>query len=277
LIWPGSTARPGTNEAPEWPASHRIGRVGPGRPHSRGPAITYQGPPRPGRKPRGGVIWIPASLSLLLHIVIAAAFIVIGRRETPMAEPPDKPSLVELVLVEQQGLTDTPASPPVPEATPKEDEAPPAPPLPRPAAPVEAETLPVPPPPPPPQPTRDVDPPKRPVPPPIFDLTGTASDSNAIASGTNVVPASPDKSQRNRPPPYPLEAARRGQEGAVELLIHISPEGIPIEADVVRGSGHVLLDRAARDAVLTWRFLPAVRDGAPIESEMTMLFRFQLN
>jgi len=247
-----------------------------------------RGRSRRGQNRRGGVIWIPASLSLLLHIAAAVAFIVMGRLESPMTEAPDrpgpvelvlpdKPSLVELVMVEQEGLTETPPSPPVTPDTPPEADTPPAPPVTPPQDLVEDETLPLPPLPPSPKPPQMAERPNRTPPPPVFDLAGTGSDSTAIVSGTNVVPASPDKSQRNRPPPYPLEAARRGQEGAVELLIHISPEGIPVEADVVRGSGHVLLDRAARDAVLAWRFLPAVRDGAPIASEMTMVFRFQLN
>ena len=39
---------------------------------------------------------------------------------------------------------------------------------------------------------------------------------------------------------------------------------------------HVLLDRAARDAVLGWHFVPAVQDGQPIPFEMTLRVVFNL-
>jgi protein TonB len=81
---------------------------------------------------------------------------------------------------------------------------------------------------------------------------------------------------RNREPIYPDEAARRRQQGVVILLIHVSPEGLASLVDIERSSGFSLLDRAARDAVATWRFVPAVRDGQPIASSMSLRIQFQL-
>ena len=45
----------------------------------------------------------------------------------------------------------------------------------------------------------------------------------------------------------------------------------------VQSSGFVLLDRAARDAVMGWHFLPAVQDGQPIPFDMTFRVVFQLD
>ena len=78
----------------------------------------------------------------------------------------------------------------------------------------------------------------------------------------------------NRPPEYPQQAALNGQHGTVVVLIHVSPAGTAAGVDLVRSSGYVLLDRAARDAVLRWRFLPAVKDGRPVASDMEMGFIF---
>ena len=125
---------------------------------------------------------------------------------------------------------------------------------------------------PPPQP-RPNPAPEKPAPPTI-SLRGTDSPSDAIAQGDHIVPASPDAVFHNRPPEYPLEAARLGQGGEVFLTIHISPGGKTAAVDVTRSSGYILLDRAAREAVLRWRFLPAVKDGQPVESAMTIRFVF---
>ena len=54
----------------------------------------------------------------------------------------------------------------------------------------------------------------------------------------------------------------------------LRPDGRTTGADVVSSSGYPLLDRAARDAVKTWRFLPAFQDGRPVPSDLTMRFVF---
>ena len=109
---------------------------------------------------------------------------------------------------------------------------------------------------------------------PVISLQGTDSPSDARAFGDRVIPARPDAVFHNRPPEYPVEAALNGQQGTVVVVIHVSPAGTAVGVDLVRSSGYVLLDSAARDAVLRWRFLPAVKDGEPVASDMTMGFEF---
>jgi protein TonB len=108
-----------------------------------------------------------------------------------------------------------------------------------------------------------------------FNLGGTDSQSNAIASGNSIIPASLDKKVRNKPPIYPEEAVRLGQQGAVVLVIHVTPEGLTSGADIMQSSGSALLDQSARDAVMAWRFLPAVKDGAPVPFDLPMRFVFE--
>jgi protein TonB len=116
--------------------------------------------------------------------------------------------------------------------------------------------------------------PPAPQPAPVISLQGTDSPSDARAFGDRVIPAKPDAVFHNRPPVYPDEAAQNGQQGTVVVLIHVSPAGTAAGVDLVRSSGYVLLDRAAQEAVLHWRFLPAVKDGQPVASDMTMGFIF---
>lgn len=111
----------------------------------------------------------------------------------------------------------------------------------------------------------------------MFNFSGTDADTNTLVTGDDVIPASPDNASRNRQPVYPTEAARRRERGAVILLIHISSKGLASGVDIAQSSGFPLLDRAARDAVLKWRFVPAVKDGQPIPFDMPFRVVFELN
>ena len=111
---------------------------------------------------------------------------------------------------------------------------------------------------------------------PVINLPGNDSETNAIVTGTHVVPASIDAKFRNREPVYPADAARRAEQGAVILLVHVSPQGLASSVDVMESSGHASLDGAARDAVSAWHFLPAVKDGQPIPFDFAIRVTFQL-
>jgi protein TonB len=91
-----------------------------------------------------------------------------------------------------------------------------------------------------------------------------------------VIPASVDAKYHNREPVYPADAARRFEQGTVILLIHVSEQGLPIGVDIEQTSGFASLDRAARDAVMTWHFLPGIRDGRPIAFDMALRVVFHL-
>jgi protein TonB len=152
---------------------------------------------------------------------------------------------------------EAPPNPPLPADVAAEPISPPAPPSAAPA--VESIARPL-------QPLRQA---------PQISLGGN-DETDAIALGPHVIPASVDTKYHNREPDYPPDAARRAQQGAVILLIHVSPEGLPTGVDVEQTSGFVSLDRAARDAVVTWHFLPAIRDGTPVAFDMALRVVFHL-
>lgn len=109
-----------------------------------------------------------------------------------------------------------------------------------------------------------------------LQLQGTDSASNAVVSGANLLPASIDDRSRNRPPVYPAEAARRRETGTVIVLIRVSSLGTTEGAEVITSSGHRSLDRAAVEAVMAWRFRPAIQDGRAVPFEMPMRFVFAM-
>jgi len=204
------------------------------------------------------------------------------------AGPPAEPS-IELRLIETRGAGPAAPSPPTqpaPPATPPAATPPATPPQPPAPVPVVApEALPLPPPVPPSPPVRTpasapvraVSPPVAPARPAEVNLGGGDDLTNALASGRDVLAAKVDAHWRNREPVYPPDAAARGERGAVTLLIHVGPDGLVSGIDVAETSGFIVLDRAAREAVRTWHFLPAVRDGKPVSSEMPLRVLFQMN
>jgi protein TonB len=226
-----------------------------------------------------------ALISAGLHATALAAVLLWPHRAAPPPQP-DERGAVELVMVEQKGAGPTEATPqptaaakqPSPEPQQPANPLPPAPAAP--AQPDSVPSLPAPsspdqiakramPAPAPPSP--------RPSAAPVFNLSGTNAESNTLVTGDDVIPASPDNASRNRQPVYPEEAARWGQQGAVILLIHVSAEGLASGVDIAQSSGFPLLDRAAREAVLKWRFVPAVKDGQPIPFDMPFRVVFELN
>ncbi len=214
-----------------------------------------------------------AAASAALHAAILAALLIgLPRRPLP---PPDQGPTVELRLVETKGPNGPVpgAAAPLPAPAPQQaPAAPPAPPQPQTGRVASSTVAPLPPAPAP-QPAS----PARPAPRMEVNLGGGDSLTNAVATGPSVRPAGIDPRYRNREPVYPSAAAARGEHGTVILLIHIDQEGGVTGVDVARTSGYDLLDRAAREAVERWHFMPAVRDGAPVPSEMPLRVVFALN
>jgi protein TonB len=80
----------------------------------------------------------------------------------------------------------------------------------------------------------------------------------------------------NEPPDYPSDAAARGEEGDVVLLLVVGTDGAVVSATAESSSGHAALDAAALRAARTWRYAPARRDGVPVTESLRVPFRFRL-
>lgn len=82
----------------------------------------------------------------------------------------------------------------------------------------------------------------------------------------------------NPTPSYPpgLKAARI--EGSVKVRILIDADGIPTAVEILNSSGHTEFDTAARNIILRqWRFIPACRNGLPVETSVTTGIEFVLD
>jgi protein TonB len=100
----------------------------------------------------------------------------------------------------------------------------------------------------------------------------------APAAPPVVTEASFDAEYLHNPKPvYPWVARRRGDEGKVMLRARVSAQGNALMVEVQESSGSGVLDEAARDAVLHWRFVPARRGSEAIESWVGVPIVFRLD
>jgi protein TonB len=76
--------------------------------------------------------------------------------------------------------------------------------------------------------------------------------------------------------PYPDEARRAGIEGTVTLSITVDHEGRVVKAVILSGPGYGL-NESARDALLRFRFKPAVKNGESVSTEMKYSYTFLLD
>jgi protein TonB len=76
-------------------------------------------------------------------------------------------------------------------------------------------------------------------------------------------------------PEYSEEARKSKYQGVVVLWLVIGPDGRPHEIRVARPLG-MGLDEKAVEAVRTWRFEPAKKDGQPVAVQMNVEVSFRL-
>lgn len=126
------------------------------------------------------------------------------------------------------------------------------------------------------QPVREMQPAPQPVAeaPPV--QTPTAPPAEAAAP---VIDSAPDYKAAyldNPRPHYPMVARRMGWEGRVVLNVEVLAEGACGDINVLRSSGHEVLDNAALHTVKGWRFLPARRAGQPVTQWFKVPVNFSL-
>jgi periplasmic protein TonB len=94
----------------------------------------------------------------------------------------------------------------------------------------------------------------------------------------HVTPPRFDAAYLNNPvPAYPALSRRTGEKGRVWLRVFVNPDGSAREVTVHASSGHVRLDRAAKDAVERWRFSPARNGAAAVGAWVLVPISFTLS
>ena len=113
---------------------------------------------------------------------------------------------------------------------------------------------------------------------------GGTGGGHGTGHGTGIGPGSGTGSGTTRgprivdgeKPDYPSTARTKGWEGTVRLQILVNTAGRVEEVRVVASSGYAELDTAARQAVQSWRFSPALQNGSPVAAWATLPIVFDL-
>lgn len=77
-------------------------------------------------------------------------------------------------------------------------------------------------------------------------------------------------------PRYPRKAAMEGIEGWVKFKFTISPDGTPLNVELVDAQPRRVFERDARRAIYKWKFKPKVVDGKAVEQQ-NMVYTMQFN
>lgn len=77
------------------------------------------------------------------------------------------------------------------------------------------------------------------------------------------LPSSDADYLQNPKPPYPILSRRLNEQGKVTHRVWIGVDGKAQRAELVTSSGFPRLDKAAYDAVMSWRYVPGKRNGVP--------------
>lgn len=103
----------------------------------------------------------------------------------------------------------------------------------------------------------------------LSSLAGCAqapgAQAGTVARGSTAI-ASTTTAQKNLTcarPEYPKEARRRGSQGTTTIRFLIDIDGSVAQSVILKSSGDLSLDEAARSALSKCRFKPAVKDGQP--------------
>lgn len=109
----------------------------------------------------------------------------------------------------------------------------------------------------------------------------TPSLAPTSPAGVNAPPAPAIEASlayRSAPLQFPLQAMRTHMQGTVLLRVLVDEAGVPVDVVIEQSSGHVLLDRSARDQVLAgWRFQPAIVDGKAVRAWARVPVSFDLH
>ena len=77
-------------------------------------------------------------------------------------------------------------------------------------------------------------------------------------------------------PAYPLGMLRLNLEGSVTVRVLVGADGRVKQVEPIKFTEDDFLKATREQAFKKWRFLPATRDGAPVESWREMTVRFQM-
>lgn len=116
---------------------------------------------------------------------------------------------------------------------------------------------------------------------PIAGYERRAPEELSFSPGTLAVgPPLPDRDLTpvaTPEPRYPPEAFRRRVEGWAEVEFTVTADGKTRDIAVVDATPRGVFDAAAADAIASWRYLPRVANGRPVQQRTSVTVRFSVD
>ncbi len=111
-------------------------------------------------------------------------------------------------------------------------------------------------------------------PPPAAEETKPETDAPVVETGPMNIGSLLPYATRQAQPSYPPAARSMRAAGVVRVEVLVDENGDV--AEVRNASGNSLLQAAARDAIVKWKFRPFMRDGQPVQATGFVNFNFSL-
>jgi periplasmic protein TonB len=115
---------------------------------------------------------------------------------------------------------------------------------------------------------------EQPTPPVVTPVAEPSHNAQPVSPPTpptiappSIAPGVTSLAYRASPLRYPAQALRARTEGTVLLLVLVDETGKPVDVKVEHSSGSSVLDKSARDQVMSsWQFQPAVIEGHAVKA-----------
>ncbi|PPR42801.1 MAG: hypothetical protein CFH30_00429 [Alphaproteobacteria bacterium MarineAlpha8_Bin1] len=81
----------------------------------------------------------------------------------------------------------------------------------------------------------------------------------------------------NPHPTYPLLARKKGWQGRIVLQVNVDKKGIVEKIEILKSSGHKILDKESTNTIKEWKFKPAMVGDKPVNDILEIPIRFVLD
>lgn len=212
-----------------------------------------------------------SNFSILVGVILAHAGAVVllsaVQQDQERIQPPSVASM-EMITIANAPKAVTPPAPPTPKPKPK-----PAPVKPKPVVKThptpKSITVPT-------KPIEEARHDEKPAAPAAAVAAAPAQKTEAPPQPTITEPLSHGGYLNNSQPTYPAMSVELGETGTVRLTVLVTAQGLPANVSLAKSSGYPRLDRAALEAVKTWKFIPAKRGNEPIPYTFIVPVKFSL-
>lgn len=118
------------------------------------------------------------------------------------------------------------------------------------------------------------------LPAPVLEPVRQAAVAVPVAQPAPPAPIAPPRFDAdyldNPAPSYPGLSRSLGEQGRVLLRVYVSPDGNALQVEIRESSGYEKLDKAARNTVKRWRFVPAKQGERGVAAWVLVPISFSL-